>query len=96
MWAVSWAMRLARPVVDDAHQIEPRRIPVGVPLQILAKPIAKAARADNQLELPHDDRRLLVNDRSVHLAGFVEVAQLLPDRVRPGRAVHLICRGIVR
>ena len=51
-------------------------------------PSRNAVSPDDRLELAHDDRRLLVDDRAVERPGFAQVRERLADRVRARRAVH--------
>jgi hypothetical protein len=61
-------------------------------LEIVAQAVAEDRLAHHLLQLTHHHRRLVVDDRAVHLAGFVQVAQRLPDRIAAGRAIHLVRR----
>ncbi len=49
-------------------------------LQVFAQPVAKRRLAEDALELPHDDRRLLIDDRAVERSGLVEVVERLANR----------------
>ena len=59
------------------------------------RPSRKFVGADQQLELPHDDRRLLINDRAVERSGFVQVGELLPNRIGAVGAVHVVGGRVV-
>src|ERR671910_824419 len=54
-----------RAAVEDVDQIGPGRVAERVRFQVLAQPVAKARLAHHALEMTHDDRRLLINDRAV-------------------------------
>ena len=81
--------------VEPPNEIRPVALPNAVRLEILAQAVAKRVRADQQLELAHDDRRLLIDDRAVERAGLVEVREILPDRVGAVRAVDVVGGRIV-
>ena len=63
--------------------------------EVLAQPVPEPVLAEHHLELPHDDRRLLIDDGAVERAGFVEVVEALADRVRSGGAIDLVGGRIV-
>src|SRR5262249_10094547 len=48
--------------IKDLDEIRPCRVPEKMCIEVLAEAVAKAVRAKNHFELPHDDRRLLIND----------------------------------
>ena len=73
----------------------PRRVAERVRLQVLAQAVAELVGADQQLELPHDDRRLLVDDRAVERARFVQVRERLADRIGALGAVDVVRRRVV-
>src|SRR5690606_11410700 len=72
---------LGRPLVEERDEVRPGRIAEGVRLQVLAHAVAERVLAEQHLEVPHDDRRLLVDDRAVKAAGLVQVVERLSDGV---------------
>lgn len=78
------------------HQFQPCRIPKRVLLQILPHPLPERAFAHDRLQLPHHNRRFVVDNWPIQSPGFIQISQLLPDRIRPRRPVHFIRRRIMR
>ena len=64
-------------------------------LQVLAQAVAERVGADERLELAHDDRRLLIDDRAVERAGLVQVGERLADRVGARRAIDVVGGRVV-
>ena len=81
--------------VEDLDEIGPCRVAEGKAGEVLAQSVAQLLRPEHLLELPHDDRRFLIDDRSVEAAGVFQVVERLPNRVRAGRAVDVVGRRIV-
>ena len=65
-------------------------------LRILTKTVTELLLAHDHLELPHHDRRLLVDDCAVERTGLVQVLERLPDGVRSGGAIDVIRGRVVR
>ncbi len=84
------------PPIEHLDQIRPGRVGVGVGPEVFTQPVAQAIGRDDHLELAHDDRRLLVDDRAVQAARLVEVVEPLADRVRALGAVDVVGGRVVR
>ncbi len=82
--------------VEHRDQICPRRIAERVRREVLAQAIAEIVVAKQRFEVAHDDRRLLVDDRAVHLSRFAQVVEHLANRVRARRAIDLVGSRVVR
>ena len=67
----SSAVRASRMRIRSAQVALAKRVRA----EVLAQPVAEPLLAEHHLELPHDDRRLLIDDRAVERAGFVEVVE---------------------
>ncbi len=74
--------------VEDLDQRRPGRVAERECFQVLLHAVTERVLADQLLELAHHDRRLVVDDRAVHLAGLVQVRQVLADGVGAVRAIH--------
>ena len=59
-------------------------------LQVLAHAGAEYVVADHLLQLAHHDRRLVIDDRAVHLSRLVQVLQILANGIRAVRPVDRI------
>ncbi len=81
---------------SSAIEIRPRRVAEAVRAQVLLQSVAERRLAQDPLELTHDDRRLLIDDRAIERPGLAEVVERLTNRVRARRAVDVVGRGIVR
>src|SRR6185503_3358336 len=82
--------------VENAHQVEPCGVAEGIPLQVLPQPVTKRLFAEHRLELAHDDRRLLIDDRPVELSRLVQIDEVLTDWIGARCSIDLISRRIVR
>ena len=87
---------LGRAPIEQNNQIGPGGVGERVVAEVLAQAVAKRLLAKDAFELAHDDRRLLINDRPIQAAGLVQVVQMLPDRIRSSRAIHVVGCRVVR
>ena len=66
-----------------------------MPSQVVAQTVSQRVGADEELELPHHDRRLLIDDGAVQRPRLAEVGERLPDRVGAGRAIDGVGGGVI-
>ena len=82
--------------IEQAYQIEPCGIAERVLPQIVTQAGLQRRLAENQLELPHDDRSFLIDDRPVQSPRFVQIGERLADGIGALRPVHAVRGRIVR
>ena len=80
---------------ENTHEIEPRRIPELKFFKVRAQPILQTIGPKDLLELPHDDRRFVIDDGAVQAPRFVEIRQLLANRMGAGRSIYGVGGRIV-
>ena len=90
--ARSSGVRSSSSAIKSGHVALPKRCA----RRYCCSPSRNAVSPEDPLELPHDDRRLLIDDRAVERAGLAQVVERLTNRVRARRAVDLVGRRIVR
>src|SRR5438128_9550063 len=84
-----------RAFVEHLNKVEPGRISKLELLEICGKAVLKLLGSENALELAHHDRRLLINDCAIQTPRFIEVRELLANRIRARSSIHGVCGGIV-
>ena len=82
--------------IEDVDELRPRGVAVRERPQVLAEAVAEPLLPHEPLELPHQDRRLLVDDRPVERPRLLQVLQRLPDGIGPGGAVDAVGGLVVR
>ena len=81
--------------VQDLDELGPGGVAESERSQVFLHALVEAVFADQFLEFAHHDRRLVVNDRAVHLAGFIQVFQVLADGVGARRTIYGVSARIV-
>ena len=85
-----------RALVEDGNEIRPGGVAELVLAKILAQSVSKRVGSHDGLELSHDDRRFLINDRAVQCSGILEVVERLTDGVRAGGSVDVVGERVIR
>ncbi len=82
--------------IEQRNQVAPCCVGEAMLAQVLLQSFLKRRLADDCLQLPHDDRRLLIDDCAVERAGFVEVVETLSNGVRAGCAIDVVGGRVMR